>query len=216
MFKKENIKYFALFILTILVYGFVLAFAIVKIDDWKFVKSHEYLAQAKNEQNQSSKLLYFEYSLFLFPSDEAYIGAGLAANSLSNVDLASKYLEYISGMSNWMKLADGFEIATSASPSNRVALLYNRLKTAGYPQLALKLLRQAAESGQVGRDGLIALANDAHATGNNQTAYDYLMRAKAIDPYYPQIYQQLTIVCEKLGKADETKTYQEFLDKITF
>lgn len=101
-------------------------------------------------------------------------------------------------------------------PANKAILAYNSLENLGYPQAAIAILYKAATEGALNRNSLFALAIEQKNENNYQTSYDYLVQAKAIDPYYPQIYQQLVIICEKLGKTDEAKKYSDYLAAITF
>lgn len=104
----------------------------------------------------------------------------------------------------------------ATDPANRTIIVYNALNNLGYPQSAQKILDASASKGYLNRDSLLVLANEKIAAGDYQAAYGYLQRSKAIDPYYPQIYRQLVVVDEKLGKTDEAKQAQAFLIGITF
>jgi tetratricopeptide (TPR) repeat protein len=102
------------------------------------------------------------------------------------------------------------------NPANKAVLVYDGLIKLGYPQSAESILQQAEANGYLTRDSLIALANRAYVKNDYQLAYDYLQRAKSMDPYYPQIYQQLVIVCEKLDKVDEAKQNQDIYLQLVF
>jgi len=105
---------------------------------------------------------------------------------------------------------------TEFDEANRVVLSYNELNSLGYPQSAKTLLFEASQKGYLNRDSYIELANEEISAGDYPKAYDYLQRAKTIDPYYPQIYNQLVLVCGKLNKASEASEYQKYHDQITF
>jgi len=107
-------------------------------------------------------------------------------------------------------------VSRETSESNKAVLRYNELNKLGYPQSANKVIQSAYEQGQAGRDTLFMLAEERFNVGDNQAAYDLLIRAKTIDPYYPQIYNQLAIVSEKLGKTNESKQYQAYYSSLTF
>lgn len=101
-------------------------------------------------------------------------------------------------------------------PASRAIASYNGLLDLGYPQSAKSVLDMAADNGYLTRDSLITLADREIDAENYTDAYAYLQRAMVIDPYYPQIYQHLVLVCGKLNKGDEAKEYQDFLEAITF
>jgi len=107
------------------------------------------------------------------------------------------------------------DVSRETNPINRVSLIYNDLISRGYPQAAIQTLQVASQNNSLGRDGFITLANKDISESNYIAAYDLLVRAKLKDAYYPQVYQQLVLVCEKLGKSDEAVQYQNFLDNLT-
>ena len=138
---------------------------------------------------------------------------GLAKSYLKMGDIrkAKTELAYAPGLAESKRI---FAILNSGSAStsteSSMISAYNQLQTLGYPQAAMKLLEEGAEKGKITRDGLITLANDNIASADYQQAYDNLLKAKAMDSYYPQVYKQLVIVCVKLGKNEEARQYQAF------
>ncbi len=108
------------------------------------------------------------------------------------------------------------DVSRETDLANRAILTYNALMRLDYPQAATSVLENALQKGFLNRSSYIALAQSRFEDGDYQTSYDMLLKAKQIDPYYPQIYQQLISVAEKLKKETEAKQYQNFLSKITF
>lgn len=297
MSRKTKTTYLFLFTLILIVYGFMLAFVIIKTDKWRIAKSTEYLYEAKNKALDTEKLLLFEKAAVLKPSEETYLVAGVTALKLGNNDLAEHYLRRVKTADGYSQLANSYynlekfdlavlnyqkainnrsnvnfyiglaksqlkqgnvdesrtsfekayslqknsevvnfltllgsrvdvsnvtvsevvkKINKETDLTNKAILIYNELNRLGYPHSADKVLQDATDKGQISRDSLFTLAQRQIEEDYYETAYTLLQQARVIDPYYPQIYKQLILVCEKLDKADEAKQYQEFYSKIVF
>ncbi len=141
--------------------------------------------------------------------DEARTALGIAFTELRTEEVSR--LLYLAG-------GDGqyLDVSREINKANRSTLIYNALLDLGYPHAAIVRLNQLAETELLGRDALIELAKWQMSNGEESKAYESLLEAVKIDPYYPQIYQQLVQVCEKLGKTDEAVQYRTFLEKIIF
>jgi len=98
---------------------------------------------------------------------------------------------------------------------NAAVYSYNELGKLGYPQVAQKLLTDAAIEGHLTRDGLLSLVNTKIQDNDYEGAYQYLLTALSIDPYYPQTYQQLILVSDKLGETAEAKEYRQQLGRFS-
>lgn len=174
------------------------------------------LANTYYEMNKFS--LAKEHYRKLFSTEyehEGYIGIASSELKLGNVKRAVTNLVKANKIKKEIDIdlllsvlrPNGKQIADAAS----VVRAYNYLITEGYPQAASQILLESTNSGLVSRDGLITLASESTEGGNLKQAYDFLVRAQAIDPYYPQIYQQLIIVCKRLGMFDEAAGYEMVL-----
>lgn len=86
--------------------------------------------------------------------------------------------------------------------------LYELLGKGGYPQMALTFLQGQADKNKLDRDGYLLLADDYFSYKNYQKSYHYLLKARALDPYYPQTYQHLIEVTSKLGLNTDASNYQ--------
>lgn len=203
----------------------------LKLDDNKLAE--KYLGRVKtaegyyqlanayyNLDKYDQAVLNFQYSNQKKETTEALTGLGKSYLKQGNTDKAililesAKKLQQTEEVDNLLSLL--VPVNKNTDPANRAVIVYNALLEFGYPQSAENILRQAVKDEFVTRDGLIKMANEQIDGDDYQAAYDYLIRAKSIDSYYPQIYQQLLIVCEKLGKTNEVKQYQEFLSGISF
>ena len=92
---------------------------------------------------------------------------------------------------------------------------YNLASSLNYPQLSLALLQRAIDLGLADRDIYFELANRHFELGDYALANDFYLRASKIDPFYPQAYQQLVEVSQKLGNAEAAEAYKERLDILT-
>jgi len=168
----------------------------------------------------------FQRSIDISPSAESYLSLGQSQLKLGDLDKARAALE----TSNSLRSTDNGKdllvllgsnakltnVSRETDPANRAVLAYNELIRLGYPQSAQKVLDGAVAEGQLNRTSLLMKVTEAITANDWQLAYDYLFKAKTIDPYYPQIYQQLVLVCEKLGKTAEVKQYQDFYSGLVF
>lgn len=211
-----KIKYFGLFTILILFYGAGLSFILVKASEWRLSKSREYLYEAKKTRDASDRLLLLEKSILLSTNAENTMYAGVTAVQLNQGGQAERYLAGISDIDTWMQVADLLDVSRETTTQNRVIKLVNYLRERGYPQMAGRVLAAADAKGLLTRDGYIELAKTQISTNDVSAAYTNLLKAKQLDPYYPQTYQQLVIVCEKLGKTQELKQYSELNSQLTF
>jgi predicted Zn-dependent protease len=90
------------------------------------------------------------------------------------------------------------------------------LRSNNYPQLAFDLLQKKAQSNSLNRDGYLYLADEYSQNNQAELSYQNLLKAKELDPYFPQTYKQLIEAAERLGKREEAERYQKFLDSITW
>lgn len=167
----------------------------------------------------------YQFSIDRSPSAAAYFGLGQSRLKTGDLDKARAALETSYSLRNSDDTATLLvllgsdvkvtNVSRETDPANKAILVYNELTRLGYPQSAQKVLDRVVAEGQLNRTNLIVKATEAITANDWQSAYDYLFRAKTIDSYYPQIYQQLVLVCEKLGKTAETKQYQDYLDALT-
>lgn len=137
--------------------------------------------------------------------------ASLASSySLSRTEETGKLLYLVGGEGDYP------DVSRETNPTNRTGLIYNALVTLGYPQAAIQTLENGTQGNNLGRDSLITLAEWEISQGSYQDAYSNLIRAKSADAYYPQVYQQLVLVCGKLGRSEEVSAYQAYLANISF
>jgi tetratricopeptide (TPR) repeat protein len=150
----------------------------------------------------------------------SYAGLGKSHLKLGNIDQSLSALQSayeIEGTTEIKNLIDLLTISSvETDPANRAVVVYNSLLRLGYPQSAEKILLTANEMGYQSRDSLITLADRAVKGDNNQLAIEYLLKAITIDPYYPQIYQQLEAIYDKLGMQEEAEKYREFGQRLLF
>jgi len=150
---------------------------------------------------------------------EAYLAQGRGYLKLGNVERARTALEKSVRLRTSAEADQLLTIIVKANAAvnrgNLVVHAYNELEKLGYPHAAQNALIKAGEEGVLTRDGLLSLANTQINSGDYEGAYQYLVKAKGIDAYYPQTYQQLVIVAEKLGKNDEAREYRQLLEQIT-
>ena len=168
----------------------------------------------------------YQKSLDKTKTAENYAGFAKSELKQGRLDQAKAAFEFSSGLQKseevtnlLVLLGEGTNdtnVSRETSPANRAVLVYNALESLGYPQSAQIVLHKALSTGLVTRDGLLTLANVEISKNNYEAAYGYLLKAKAIDPYYPQTYQQLVLVSKKLGKADESKQYQALYASLNF
>jgi len=100
---------------------------------------------------------------------------------------------------------------TETDKTYLLSTAYNYFNTQSFPQTALALLREGREKDLITRDGLNSLANTDETNGNLNLAYKELVESLAKDQYYPQTYQQLISVAEKLGDKTAVSEYQTIL-----
>lgn len=155
---------------------------------------------------------YFQKSLDKKVTSAAYLGLGKSLLKVGEVERSREALTKSDDPDKLVALLD----QQPGETGERAVAAYNALNTLGYPQSAKYILQKATDNNDVTRDGLITLANSHIDAGEYQSAYDLLVRSKAIDPYYPQIYNHLILVSEKLGKTEEASNYREFYKKISF
>jgi tetratricopeptide (TPR) repeat protein len=100
--------------------------------------------------------------------------------------------------------------------ASRIIVLYNYVKAQINPQAANTYLEDNKLKLENSRDGNILLGNDLYNLGKYKEAAEYLEKAKTIDPYYPQVYEHLIEVHEKLGNTIETEKYREIFRTLTW
>jgi len=135
-------------------------------------------------------------------------------NDLINLYL-DKEINIIPDASNFRKV-EFDPVVQSPALSMRINLFYQYLLDNDYPQAAFIFLKGRGETSQLNRDGYLLLANEYYKKMKYKESYQYLLSAKAIDPYYPQTYQHLAEVADLLNKKEEAKQYREFLKIITW
>ena len=147
---------------------------------------------------------------------------------LDESNLEAKYLTELTALiidENKTVNLDGLEesnrqslagLVASSSRSTRINRIFSYAKGLGYPQLAYKYLREKGEAGKLDRDGCLLLANELFLRKDFSASYQVLLKAKEIDRNYPQTYQHLIEVAKSLGKFDEAKQHQLYLDNITW
>jgi tetratricopeptide (TPR) repeat protein len=173
-----------------------------------------------NLDRYESSIHFFQKSLNLRAEAEVYLRLAQGCLKLGDVDKARTALENSERLNSSQEAVDLLRALAididEIDPGNKAVISYNTLVTLGYPQSAKAVLWRANDKEHVTRESLIALGNEQIQHGNHMAAYELYQKARVIDPYYPQIYEQLVIICKKLGKDDEMKKYQEFLGNIIF
>jgi tetratricopeptide (TPR) repeat protein len=97
-----------------------------------------------------------------------------------------------------------------------ISQVFSTLKSQNYPQAAYEYLVASGKNGELDRNGHLMLANEYFIRENYQASYDNLLKAKELDPYYPQTYQHLIKVAELLGKFDEAAEFEKTYKLITW
>jgi tetratricopeptide (TPR) repeat protein len=165
-------------------------------------------------------ITYYKKSNSTAESARSYLGLGKCYLKVGNIESARPNIEKsvnLQATDEAVTLLNLISEKTDEDKRANIAVVaYNSLNNLGYPQAAEALLQQSAKNGYTTRDGLVTLANELFNKGDYQSSYDYLQQARVMDPYYPQIYKQLVIVCEKMGKTDEVFIYQDFYTQLTF
>lgn len=158
-----------------------------------------------NLGNYQAAILAFERASRLVASPETYLAIAKARLKLGELDGAG------AALAESLRLGENNEASQLFRSLSSGERGYNAFQKFGYPQAAQELLTSMSRNDQLTRDGLLTLANGQIIRGEYETSYVNLLKAKQIDPYYPQTYKQLIIVSEKLGKNQEVKEYQDFL-----
>ena len=175
-------------------------------DIWLLIGKNYYklakINEAKDAFEQSSKLdrknleaEYYKFLTELIVNENAKIDTGLLDED------KKKELQAV------------IQSPTSTTIINR---LFQLLKELDYPQLAYNYLDSKAKDSKLDRDGYLLIANEYFIRKKYEQSYQLLLKAKEIDPYYTQTYQHLIEITNLLNKKDESKKYQEFLEKITW
>jgi tetratricopeptide (TPR) repeat protein len=158
----------------------------------------------------------------------AYLGAGktesakseiqkylyLTSDNLSMNDLA--VLLGILDKSDYTNNQQVNRITIEKDNNNRNVLIYNELNRLGFPQAANDVLIKAGKNGLLTRDGYIELGNYYFLAGDYPQSQSYYLKAKEIDPYYPQVYKHLYEVSLKLQKDEDAKSYNDYYNSLTW
>ncbi len=105
---------------------------------------------------------------------------------------------------------------TEISSDNNYIARYNALKNDGFPHAATRLLEDAHKNKALNVNGLLVLAKEQIQASQYEDSETILLEALLINPHYPQIYQQLVVVEEKLDKSDRAKEYKELLQRLSW
>jgi hypothetical protein len=79
---------------------------------------------------------------------------------------------------------------------------YNLANFSNYPQLSLAILKRQVELGQADRDIYFELGNRLLGKGDYIGAKQSYLASAEKDRYFPQVYEQLLIVAEKIGDIE--------------
>lgn len=175
----------------------------------EFETAATYYQKSINKQKRADNFLGLAKSKLKMGDTSGARAALLISNQLQESAEATNILVLLGNGTN------DTNVSRETDPTNKAVLVYNELITLGYPQSANVVMQEATSKGLFSRDTLLVLANEAITKRDYSKAYDYLVEAKRIDSYYPQIYQQLVIVCERLGKTDEGARYQATLHALS-
>lgn len=162
------------------------------------------LVQSQKVPDANMKLYLAQMSNTLKRSDLANIEIYKSSNQLGNKKLAKKSLESIDN------------IVLLDTVGDNVFKTYEILYQQGYPQFANRYLTQGVVEADLTRDQNLLVATAQFELNNYQKAYEYLLKAKELDQYYPQTYEQLATVSKELGKSTEAENYEKFLRQITW
>lgn len=162
-----------------------------------------------NLGNYQAAIPAFEKASKVVARPETYLAIAKSRLKLGELDGAS------AALSESLRLGENKEASQLYQSLSSAEKGYNTLQKLGYPQAAQELLTSMGRNEQLTRDGLLTLANGQILRGEYEPSYVNLIKAKQIDPYYPQTYKQLIFVSEKLGKNGEAKEYQAFLRGIS-
>jgi hypothetical protein len=166
----------------------------VSLKEAKLIPARDSFAQAKRLAEKNQEIRYYQYLTDLLSDAQITLESGDIGQ---DKDALTKMTQI------------------PALPT-RINQLYQYLGTKGYPQLASVFLRSKENPSLLDRDGYLLLANDYYMRQDYARSYQYLLSAKALDPYYPQTYQHLIVIAELLHKEDEVSQYQTFLRSITW
>jgi tetratricopeptide (TPR) repeat protein len=97
-----------------------------------------------------------------------------------------------------------------------ISQVFSTLKSQNYPQAAYEYLVTSNKEGELDRNGHLLLANEYFIRENYQASYDNLLKAKELDPYYPQTYQHLIKVAGLLNKTNEVVDFEKTYKLITW
>jgi tetratricopeptide (TPR) repeat protein len=173
--------------------------------------SEYYLALGKSELglNQIKEALNsFEMSKGLKENDEnryyVYLAGSILGEQVQEPKLNQTFKE------------EANLLAQHEDKSNRANIIYNLLNTLNYPQTAVAYLEEQAQKDNHNRDGYLLLVEHYTRTNMYQKQYETLQRAKELDPYYPQTYQQLAVAARLLKKNTEAQKYESYFQKLSW
>lgn len=158
----------------------------------------------------------YQKAIYIKRDQIFYAGLGKSFLKLGETEKAREALSKVTGLDTTQNLTELQRYLAPIETAELAIISYNGLNTLGYPQSAKKVLDEAISRGLTNRDSLNTLAEGQIEAGDYYTAESMLVRALALDGYYPQTYKQLIFVSEKLGKSDKAAEYQEALSRITW
>lgn len=171
----------------------------------KITISNGLATQSQKTNDLQSKILLSEYSNMLNSNDLAKIQSAVAYHQLNNKNAAENKLLELKDLTNVNKFipADG-----------SVSQKYYWLKDNSYPQLA-DIYIMSQDQNTLNRDEIILLAQAQISRNMYNEADTALKLALGKDKFYPQIYEQLLITCEKV-EINNCNNYREKLSKVTW
>lgn len=99
---------------------------------------------------------------------------------------------------------------------NSINRVYLWLLDNNYPQVASGFIRSKYSPLVLNRDGYLLLAEDYLSSNETQKSYDSLLNALEQDRYYPQTYQQLISLSNKLNNTSNIDSFEKYLNLITW
>lgn len=162
------------------------------------------LKQSQKTSISSQKILLGSYADYLGDRDEAKLEVAKGYIGLNNREKADETLNMINNL----------QLIDLAPRSTTILERYTWYKANGFPQLSHRyLLENSAQL--VSRDELLALGNEYKLSSEDEKAYETFQKALGIDKFYPQSYQQLLLLCEKVDKAS-CGGYQKTLELLAW
>lgn len=198
-------------VFTILASSYLVAHLVNQSAAWKSNKAREILMQSQKESDSRRRLLLLLEVETIEPSDQTSLKIAMTADSLNIHDVARKALDSIG---NSDVLLD-WPVDNSQPRLSKILAVYGKL-TPSYPHSASRLLLSHKSELQSRKDALLTLSEDYFVNGDYHSAETYVLKAREIDQYFPQTYEQLVKVENKLNKTDEAEKYEHFLKSLTW